>query len=105
MTEKTDVDRNSGSPACSPVLCREHRPIDVRVLGWCADEKVWKCGFFMRVDGVTWFKHEGHGPIYGEHEVSHWMPMPDAPKAESRPKDDGIRGYRGTDAMTAIGRK
>ena len=63
-----------------PVLCRVSRPMDQRVLGWCDDEKVWKCGHFMEASGVQWFKHEGQGPIYGEHEVSHWMPMPDAPR-------------------------
>lgn len=63
-----------------PVLCRINRPLDVRVLGWCADEKVWKCGRFFPDNGVTYFQQEGLGFIYGEHEISHWIPLPDAPK-------------------------
>ncbi len=33
-----------------PIPCRVSRPLDQRLLGWCADEKVWKCGYFMVVD-------------------------------------------------------
>jgi hypothetical protein len=45
----------------------------------------------MKVDGVTWFKHEGQGPIYGEHEVSHWMTAPPAPHGD--PQADANRYY------------
>ena len=72
--------QDSGATGCSPVPCRLSRPLDVRVLGWCADEKVWKCGYFIVSNNVTFFKHEGQGPIYGEHEVSHWTAFPSAPE-------------------------
>lgn len=98
MTKKTSVDRNSGSPARSPVdwiaMLESYRN--------ACEQRHCDIGHLAAVNDLL-CREQG---MLNRHTVEH---LPDFLSVnqvlDHYGVGDGIRGYRGTDAMTAIGRR